>query len=286
MKDIVVLNEGMLLEYLINNVDSKSKNNIKTMLKNKSILVNNVTITKFDHQLKKGDIISFRKIVKNNNLNQDIDIIYEDNNIIVINKPSSLLSIANEKEKEKTAYILVSDYLKSKNKNAKVFVVHRLDRDTSGVLLFAKDEKTKDIFQEKWNDLVELREYYAVVEGSMPIESKTITSYLVENKNKFVYSTKDKKAGKLAITNYQVIKSNISFSLVKFEIDSGRKNQIRVHMSEMGFPILGDKKYGSKKNPLRRTALHASKLTINNPVTERLITFETEIPKEFRKMFK
>ncbi len=286
MKDIVIKEEAKLLEYLLSNVEGKSKNNIKTLLKNKSILVNNVTITKHDHILKKGDVVSFRKIVKNNELKQDIDIIYEDINIIVINKPASLLSIANEKEKDKTAYILVSDYLKKKNKNAKIFVVHRLDKDTSGVLMFAKDERTKELFQDSWNDLVELREYYAVIEGKMPLESKTISSYLVEEKNMFVHSTKNKTIGKLAITNYKVIKNNISFSLVKFEIDSGRKNQIRVHMSEMGFPILGDKKYGSTKNPLKRMALHANKLIIKNPITNKVMTFETEVPKEFRKMFK
>ena len=210
-----------------------------------------------------------------------LDIIYEDKEIIVINKPTHLLTIGTEDEKFNTLYYKVSDYVKKKHKSNKVFIVHRLDKDTSGVLLFAKTQEVKDAFQEKWNELCKTREYVAIVEGNVK-ESGRIEQYLKETKTLLTYAVKDKD-GKLAITNYEPIKSSKSYSVVKINIETGRKNQIRVAMNSINHPIVGDKKYGSTKNPVRRVCLHASRLEIMHPLKNTLLTFEAKLPKEFKQ---
>ncbi len=215
-----------------------------------------------------------------------LDIIYEDKGIIVVNKEHHLLTISNEKEKEHTLYHEVSDYLKKKNPKNKVFIIHRLDKDTSGVILFAKNQNIKRLYQDNWNNLVKKRGYIAIVEGVVKEKKGTIKSYLVENSTQLVYTTKDTKLGKLAITNYEVIQNNKEYSLVNIEIITGRKNQIRVHMKEFGHPIIGDKKYDSRKNPIRRLGLHANILIIKNPITKKDMEFKAKIPKQFNSIFK
>lgn len=204
-----------------------------------------------------------------------LKIIYEDKKIIVVDKPAHLLTIATEKEKEKTLYHYVLEYLKCKNKNNRLFIVHRLDKDTSGLVLFAKDEKTKKYFQDNWQDVK--REYIALVEGTFEKKKDTIKSYLMENKFLKTYSTKNKKAGKEAITEYEVIKSNKKISLLRINILTGRKNQIRVHMSDINHPIVGDKKYGSKYNYLKRMALHAYRLSYKDYEFESDVPFDIDI---------
>lgn len=215
-----------------------------------------------------------------------LDIIYEDKDIIVVNKEHHLLTVSNEKEKEHTLYHEVSDYLKKKNPKNKVFIIHRLDKDTSGVILFAKNQNIKRLYQDNWNTLVKKRGYIAIVEGLVKEKKGTIKSYLVENSTQLVYTTKDTKLGKLAITNYEVIQNNKEYSLVNIEIITGRKNQIRVHMKEFGHPIIGDKKYDSRKNPIRRLGLHANILIIENPITKKDMEFKAKIPKQFNSIFK
>lgn len=213
-----------------------------------------------------------------------IKIIYEDKYIIVVDKPSHLLTIATDNEKEKTMFHKVISYEKSKNKNNKVFIVHRLDRDTSGLLIFAKSEKIKHILQENWDSMVKTRGYMAVVEGKVEKKEDTIKSYLKEGKNLITYST-NSKDGKLAITKYKKLKTSKSYTLLDINILTGRKNQIRVHMKEMKHPIIGDKKYGAKTNPLKRLGLHANLLVIIHPVTKEIMTFTSNPPKEFTNMF-
>lgn len=210
-----------------------------------------------------------------------LDIIYEDKEIIVINKPTHLLTVATEEEKFNTLYYKVSDYVKKKHKSNKIFIVHRLDKDTSGVVLFAKTQELKDAFQDNWNELCKTREYVAVVEGNVK-ESGRVEEYLKETKTLLTYAVKDKN-GKLAITNYEPIKSSKSYSVVKINIETGRKNQIRVAMNNIGHPIVGDKKYGSTKNPVRRVCLHASKLEITHPIKKSLLSFEARLPKEYKQ---
>lgn len=210
-----------------------------------------------------------------------LDIIYEDKDIIVINKPAHLLTVATDDEKIKTLYHKVYEYLKRKNKNNKVFIVHRLDKDTSGIVLLAKNEKLKRELQDNWNEYAKSREYIAVVEGFVDPLKKTIKEYLKETKTFLNYATDDKN-GKEAITEYEVIKRYKSHSILKINILTGRKNQIRVAMQDINHPIIGDKKYGSTKNPLRRLCLHASRLELFDPRTKKIITFEAKIPKEFK----
>lgn len=209
-----------------------------------------------------------------------LDIIYEDKELIVINKPAHMLTIATEDEKINTLYHKVYEYLKKKNKNNKVFIVHRLDRDTSGIVLFAKNQKLKELLQNDWNNIAITREYLAVVEGFVEPVKKTIIEYLKETKTLLTYATND-ESGKEAITEYEVIKRNKAYSTLKINIKTGRKNQIRVAMQNMNHPIIGDKKFGSTKNPLRRICLHASKLEIIHPINKKVYTFETRQPREF-----
>ena len=208
--------------------------------------------------------------------NDRLDIIYEDKNILVVNKPAHMLCVQTDKGVSTTLYEKVYDYLHKKNQ--KVFIVHRLDKDTSGIVLFAKNENLKNQLQDNWNDIVKVREYYAIVEGSVKEDKQTIKQYLKENKQLKTYVAKE---GKEAITHIEVIKRSKNYSILKVLIDTGRKNQIRVALESIGHPIIGDSKYGSTKNPLRRMCLHASKLVLINPITHKEMEFVCNIPKEF-----
>lgn len=214
-----------------------------------------------------------------------LDIIYEDKEILVINKPAKKLTIATTKEQNRTLYHEAREYIKKQNPRNKIFIVHRLDKDTSGVILFAKNEKIKKMYQDNWDFLCVNREYLAIVEGKPAKKKDTIKSYLTESKTLQVFSTNNPKKGRLAITEYEVLNSNKSYSQVKINIKTGRKNQIRVHMSDIGCPIVGDKKYNSKTNPLNRLGLHAKVLEIKHPITKKIMKFEARVPKVMELMF-
>lgn len=263
-----------LLLYLIENLKIERKK-AKAMLTNKSIYVNNKVITKYNYLLKNNDEIFINK-------KSDLKIIYEDNDIIVVEKPSGLLTISTNNEKEKTLYHLVSDYVKKNNKKNLIFVVHRLDKDTSGIVMFAKNEKIKKLYQNNWNKIVKRRKYYAIVEGIIKNDG-VIESYLKEDRNYNVYSTKD-KSGKLAKTEYKVIKNNDNYTLLDINILTGRKNQIRVHMKDINHPIIGDKKYGN--NNFKRLGLHAYELELINPKNKKIMDFKIDLPLELKKVFK
>ena len=213
-----------------------------------------------------------------------LDIIYEDKYLIVINKPSHMLTISTENEKEKTLFHKVMLYEKRKNKNNKVFIVHRLDRDTSGLVVFAKNQDVKNKLQNNWDKT--RRGYVAVVNGKTK-EKDTLRSYLMETKTLYVYSTNDSKNGKLAITEYEKVMENKRLTLLKIKLKTGRKNQIRVQLNDNGNSIVGDKKYGDIKfDPLRRLCLHANYLEFIHPVTNERLVFETNIPKDFINIVK
>ena len=216
---------------------------------------------------------------------EKLDIIYEDKHFLVVNKPSGLFTISTEKEKEKTLFHKVYEYIKKKNKNSKIFILHRLDKDTSGIIMFCKDQKLKFIIQNNWDKLVKLRQYVAVVEGIPKKEKDSLKSWLKESDRLKTYSTNEKN-GRLAITNYKLITSKNGYSLLEIEIKTGRKNQIRVQLSDERIPIIGDKKYGSKKNPINRLGLHANKMIFINPITKNEMVFETDIPDSFIKIIK
>lgn len=278
MEKYIVKENEILIVFLKKTFSNLSKNNIKSLLHNEKVFINGNMTTKYNYELNAGDVVEIREKVAKN-----IDIIYEDKDIIVINKPSGLLTVATEKEKNKTAYHLVMEYLKKKNKNNRIFVIHRLDKDTSGIIMFAKNERAKHLYQDNWNDIVKKRCYYAVIDGKMQKKEGTIKSYLKENGN-MVYSVKD-RSGKLAITEYKVLKERKNISLLDINLKTGRKNQIRVHMKENKTPILGDLKYGEKSKLINRLALHAYKLELINPVTKKLLIFEASMPNEIKTLF-
>ena len=286
MKEHIVEEEMILIDYLRKTFTKLSKNNIKSLLSKEMVTVNNSVQTRYDYIVKKGDKIVIRDTkIKVKRYQKDINIIYEDNDILVINKPAGLLTIATSKEKDFTLYHFASSYLKEKNKNNKIFIIHRLDKETSGIVIFAKNQKTKNLFQNSWNKNILYRGYYAVVEGTLAKKEGTIKSYLTENNEYMVYSTSQKE-GKLAITEYKVIKENNKYSLLDINIKTGRKNQIRVHMKENGNVIVGDKKYGSNINPINRMALHAYKLEFIDPRTNKKKTLKTNMPTIFNKLIK
>ena len=207
-----------------------------------------------------------------------LDILYEDKFLIIVNKPANLLTISTEKEKERTLFHYVFDYLKKKNKNNKVFIVHRLDRDTSGIVIFAKDEKTKFYMQENWDKIK--RNYVAVVNGIVKKDKDTLKSYLQETKTHLTYSVNDKN-GKLAITEYEKVLENKEYTMLSLNLKTGRKNQIRVQLADMGNSIVGDKKYGIKKDPIRRMALVANTLEFIHPKTKVKMFIDIDIPNSF-----
>ena len=203
-----------------------------------------------------------------------LKILYEDKYLIIVSKPCNLLTISTDKEKDNTLYNKVSSYVKKQHTTNKVFIVHRLDKDTSGIIVFAKDIKTKNILQNNWDKVI--RKYIALVEGKID-QSGTIENYLAETKTLQTYITNNKNIGKHAITKYEPIKVDKKYSLLNIEILTGRKNQIRVHMESIGHPIVGDKKYGSTKNPYRRLCLHANYIEFVHPINKELIKIEDNI---------
>lgn len=213
-----------------------------------------------------------------------LKIVYEDKYLLIINKPNNLLTISNDKESENTLFHKVYLYIKRKNKNNKIFIVHRLDFDTSGLIVFAKSEKIKNILQDNWDKVI--RKYIAIVEGKIDKTSGTIKSYLKSTKTNLVYSSNDSKNGKLAITLYKNILSNNKYTLLDIDIKTGRKNQIRVHLNDIGYPILGDKKYNNYKTKAKRMYLHAYYLEFNHPITNELLKIELDVPNDFLNIIK
>lgn len=219
----------------------------------------------------------------NGKKNKKLDILYEDKFLIIVNKPHNLLTVSTEKEKEKTLFHYVFDYLKKKHKNNKVFIVHRLDKDTSGIVIFAKDEKTKFYLQDNWDKFK--KNYVAVVNGKIKDKKGVLKSYLQETKTHITYSVKDKN-GKLAITEYEKVLENKKYTMLSLNLKTGRKNQIRVQLADIGNPIVGDKKYGLKKDPIRRMALVANTLEFTHPKTKENIIIDIDIPNSFISLLK
>jgi RluA family pseudouridine synthase len=290
-----------LLEFLLKKLNT-SRNNVKALLSRRQVLVNGSVITQFNFALAKDDEVKIAREsvreeeggkrvaaqVKRTKTDKStsapkVKVLYEDDDLIAVEKPEGLLSVESDKEKE-CAFAQVLQYLQSKDKSSRPFILHRIDKETSGVLLFAKNIKLHSMLRMQWNELVQTREYVAVCEGIFEKKEDTVISYLRENANNLVYSTQD-PTGQKAITHYKVEKEGGGYSFVRVQIDTGRKNQIRVHMQLVGHPIVGDDKYGHTKNPLGRLGLHASCLTILHPITKELLTFRSSVPACFHKCF-
>ena len=286
LKQYVVKEECELLEFLLKTFSTQSRNSVKSLLSSHRVSIDGAPVTQFNFKLYKGDtvIISSSPIRKKTRSN--LPIIYEDENLIVINKPTKLLSVPSDNEKGSTAFRMVNDYLQQKDKHNRAFIVHRLDEDTSGVLMFAKNDRMAKALTdgENWNKLTKKRGYYAIVEGHLENKEGRISSYLKKNSQNMMYSSKKKGDGQLAITNYKIIKESPLFSLADVNIETGRKNQIRVHFGDMGHHIIGDDKYGEPSNPIKRLGLHAYELDIVNPLNGKLMKFTAPMPKEFQTL--
>ncbi len=274
----VVQTQTTLLPFLLENVKGISRNSVKNLLTRRQVLVEGAVVTRHDHVLRPAMQV---EVLAAGSRAPAFPILYEDDNILVIDKPAGLLCVATEKEKNKTAYHMVSDYLKGKGQ--KVFIVHRLDKDTSGVLLFAKSEAVKRAYQDNWDKLVKQRTYLALVEGTPKEDRGTVHSYLKETDTHLVYSV-ERPGGdaKEAITHYRLLKQKGELSLLEVELETGRKNQIRVHMKDLGNPVTGDKKYDAKLNTLGRLGLHAYIIRVTDPFTKKEMTFTAPAPKGFR----
>ena len=276
-----------LLAFVEKRLADHSKTKVKSMLKHNQFAVNSMPTSQFDTPLEDGDKVSvnFTKSFRVFS-SPRIKLVYEDNDILVINKGYGVLSMGTDNIKEGTAYSIMREYVKYSDPRAKVFIVHRLDRDTSGLMMLAKTMEAKDTMQHNWNNMVLNRKYVAVVEGVIPDDEGVVKSYLAETAQFEVYSTQDPTKGQLAITRYKVLKRSSGYTLVELELDTGRKNQIRVHMKDLGHPIVGDRKYGASSSPIRRLALHARTLRFVHPITRKEINFELPVPTRFAGLVK
>ena len=286
MQKYTVKTSGALLPTLQTGFPDFTRTKIKQLLKYGAIAVNDRVRTKHDFALQPGDRISIhpaeRKIKEDVPLS--FPLLYEDEELLVIDKPPGLLTMGTDKERMRTAYFQLTEYMRSKSRSGKgrIFIVHRLDRDASGVLVFAKTEEIKVKLQEDWGKAE--KKYYAIVEGKPKKAEDEIESFLTEDKFRRVYSTHKSATSKLAVTKYRVLKSGAKFSLLEVSILTGRKNQIRVHLADLGHPIVGDKKYKSTADPARRLGLHAFSLEFDHPRTGQKTTFTSEMPKILKQL--
>lgn len=273
-----------LLEFLRSNLPQLSRTAVKALLKYDQIRLEGTVTNQFDIPIAPGQTISINFSRPWQTLsNPRLRIVYEDDDIIVVNKGYGLLSVGTDNKKEGTAYSILRDYLKRLNPANKLFIVHRLDQHTSGLMLFAKNIKAKEAMQHNWNNMVLDRRYAAIVEGYPEPAEGVRRSRLLENAQHLMYSTDDPK-GLEAVTRYKVLKSRNGYSLVDVSLDTGRKNQIRVHMHDMGTPIAGDRRYGAKTSPIHRLALHARTLRFVHPMTHKDMNFSIPLPASFNSL--
>ncbi len=282
-----VKEDSVLMQFLVASMPNRKRTTIKELLKHNQVAVNDQPTTQFDTELHDGDTVKvnltreFRVFY-----HRRMKLVYEDEDIIVVNKGYGLLSMGTDKVKDGTAYSILREYVKWHNPKTKLFIVHRLDRDTSGLMMFAKSEEAKETMQHNWNNMVLNRKYLAVVEGKVEEKDGIVRSYLAETSQYEVYSTDDPNKGQLAVTRYKTLKCKNGYTLLEVELDTGRKNQIRVHMKDLKHPIAGDHKYGAKSSPIHRLALHAQTLRFIHPITRKEMNFTTPIPASFASMVK
>lgn len=277
--------DSLLLEYLIANAN-ESRNKIKATLHGRGIKVDGKTVTQFDFQLKPGMSVSVSKSKKKEPFkSRYLKIVYEDRWLIVIEKNAGILSMAGGHAALNVKKIL-DNYLQHNRSRCNAHVVHRLDRDTSGLMVYAKDIETEKILEHNWHDIVYDRRYIAVLSREVIEDGGTISNWLKDNKAYITYSSDTDNGGKYAITHFHVLRRTTDYSLVEFKLETGRKNQIRVHAADMGHPVCGDPKYGNGDNPIQRLCLHAYILCFTHPITGERMEFETPIPSSFLSLFK
>ena len=275
-----------LLEWLMQNVN-QSRNKIKATLQGRGIKVNGKTVSQFDFQLQPGMKVAVSKTKRNQSAfkSRYVKIVYEDRWLIVIEKAEGILSMAGGHSSLNVKSVL-DDYFHKSRQKCRAHVVHRLDRDTSGLMVYAKDMETEQVLEKNWHDIVYDRRYVAVCSGEIVENEGTVANWLKDNKAYVTYSSPVDNGGKYAVTHWHVLDRTTEYSLVEFKLETGRKNQIRVHSADMGHPVCGDPKYGNGDDPLHRLCLHAWLLCFTHPVTGQPMEFETPVPVAFRKMFK
>lgn len=284
---ITVNEDKPLLEFLLANVNGESKSKIKATLKGRGIKVNGKTVTQFDFPLQSGMKVTVSKSKRNNETfrNRYVKIVYEDKFIIVVEKNIGILSMAAGHSSLNVKSVL-DDYFRKSRQRCTAHVVHRLDRDTSGLMIYAKDIQTEQILEHNWHDIVYDRRYVAVVSGEMEEDGGTIANWLKDNKAYITFSSNVDNGGKYAVTHFHTLDRTTEHSLVEYRLETGRKNQIRVHSADMGHPVCGDTKYGNGDDPIHRLCLHAYMLCFFHPVTRERMEFDTMIPSAFRRLFK
>ena len=296
-----------LMDFLLAKMGGMAKSSVKQLLGQRRVKVGNAVQTRHDFMLKKGDVVTVSSGRGNSQLNHPkLKIVYEDDDLIVVNKQPGLLTVAaTPGSSETTAYSILRAYVKKQNARAGIYVVHRLDRETSGLLVFARSEELQHYMREYWRDLVTERTYIALTEGCLEPREGQIKSWFTEDKrNAMVYSSPVDDGGDLAITNYKVLRTTPPqsspqgmgplpfgetggvYSLVELHLETGRTNQIRVHLASKGCPVVGDRKYGhgNESSPIDRLCLHAKVLAFIHPVTEKTVRFESPVPKEFNRV--
>ena len=283
---LTVTEEQPLLEFLLSHVQ-QSRSKIKATLQGQGIKVNGKTVTQFDFPLKPGMKVAVSKTKRNQQpfRSRYVKIVYEDRWLIVVEKAVGILSMAAGHSTLNVKSVL-DDYFKKSRQNCTAHVVHRLDRDTSGLMVYAKDMETEQMLEHNWHQIVYDRRYVAVLSGEMEENEGTIQNWLKDNKAYITYSSPVDNGGKLAITHFFTLDRTTEHSLVEFRLETGRKNQIRVHAADMGHPVCGDVKYGNGDDPLGRLCLHAFLLCFYHPVTQQPMEFETTIPSTFKHLFK
>ncbi len=272
-----------LMAFLEIHFSGKSRSSRKSMLSNKLVCVNGKPVTQYNHPLKVGDAITINSGKMSYELKHPkVKIVFEDDYLLVIEKSEGILAVAtDEKKNETTAFSVLANYLKKKDPYNRLFVVHRIDRETSGLLMYAKTKAVQIKLQDNWHKNIDERVYVAVVEGLVEKEEDTIVSYLRQSRAFKIHSSKTDDSGQEAVTHYRVIRKSDNYTMVKVELETGRKNQIRVHMQDLGHPIVGDKKYGADISPIGRVGLHAQVLAFKHPITNEPLRFDTPIPKKF-----
>jgi 23S rRNA pseudouridine1911/1915/1917 synthase len=283
----IVKEDKPLLEFLLDSMENTSRTKIKSTLQGRGVKVNGKVITQFDYPLSCGMKVAVSRSKQNAEMfkNRYIKIVYEDRYIVVVEKNIGILSMAAGHSSLNVKTVLDS-YFKTSRQKCTAHVVHRLDRDTSGLMIYAKDMQTEQILEHEWHDIVYDRRYVAVVSGEMEDDYGTMTSWLKDNKAYITYSSPYDNGGKYAVTHFHTLDRTTDHSLVEFRLETGRKNQIRVHSADMGHPVCGDIKYGNGDDPIGRLCLHAYVLCFYHPITRRRMEFETPIPVNFRKLFK
>jgi 23S rRNA pseudouridine1911/1915/1917 synthase len=274
---------GSLLNALQELVPGASKRTLRQMLSQGRISVNGIPCPFPNHPIAPGDMLEIGPRRTPKNLPHGLDILYEDVDILVVRKPVGLLTVATADERERTVFAYLRQYLRDRNPKQKLYIVHRLDKFASGILVFARSEKVQTLLRDVFRRHEIRRKYWAIVEGTVEKDRGTIRSYLAQDRSLRMHSTKDPEQGKLAITHFRVLRRLKNMTALEVTLETGRKNQIRVHLSEMGCPIAGDRAYGSAQNPLGRLGLHAFHLGFNHPVTGDPLTFQTVPPPEFAK---